>query len=295
MKLSRIKTKAFSLIELSVVILVIGVLISGIMQSRKLSARARLANARGLTVNSPVATLGDLVLWYETTSEQSFSSTEAIDGTAISTWYDLNPNIETVRNNATQTTPGNRPVYKSGVLNNLPAIEFTRANSNYLSIANASGIVNSSYTIFVVEQRTSNVSDNYFIGGSSTTANSNLYLGYYDYTTAVFGQYDNNYSTPYQPYYGKMKIHSYTFNFSQKKYYVDGILQSLNNWYSSPDPAQGLVAYPNPSLGLFTDIAKCYQGYLGEVIIFKKYLAPSDRYAVENYLGKKWGKTMSIY
>lgn len=286
---------AFSLIELAIVGLIISVLMAGILGSSALKKRAVLANARTITNSSPVADIGDLALWYESTSEKSFSADEAVDGSSVSTWYDINPNIETVRNNATQTTAGNRPTYKTNKINGLPAISFTRANSNFLAFDGTS-LANSNYTIFVVEQRTSNDTSNTFIGGTSATTNSNLSFAYQTESMTI-DQYNNTltanvfltYSTP------TPRIHTFSFNFSTKKYYVNGIEVVLTGSGTSYNIAQSLAAFPGAALGAnrISGLEKYFQGDIGEVIIFKKSLNIEDRKSVEKYLGKKWSITVS--
>jgi len=48
------KNTGFSLIELSIVILIIGILVSGVTQSSRLIRQIRIQSARNLTVNSPI-------------------------------------------------------------------------------------------------------------------------------------------------------------------------------------------------------------------------------------------------
>jgi prepilin-type N-terminal cleavage/methylation domain-containing protein len=292
MKISGMKHKAFSLIEISVVILIISVLTAGIMQSRKLSAKARLANARGLTVNSPVATMGDLVLWYETTSEKSFNSTETFDGSVVTTWYDLNPDIETVRKNATAT---NQPLYKNNIINGLPAIKFNSSNSDYFSF-DCSSISNSNYTIFITEQRRSSQSNNYFLGNNLdlNIESGSFFLGYkqdtvVNYSGYVTGSIINTYI------YGTniTRIHSFDFNFSTKKYYLNGTSQSISAPYN---PYIRQAEDPISTCSILTlgkQLTNYYEGFIGEIIIFRKYLGTSERKDVENYLGKKWGVVVS--
>lgn len=45
--------KAFSLIELSIVILIIGILVAGVTQSSRLINAMRIQSIRSLTINSP--------------------------------------------------------------------------------------------------------------------------------------------------------------------------------------------------------------------------------------------------
>ncbi|MBU6338893.1 MAG: prepilin-type N-terminal cleavage/methylation domain-containing protein [Rickettsiales bacterium] len=54
--------KAFSLIELSIVILVIGILFAGVMQGRSLIQKSRLKTAQSLTKSSPVSGIYGLLL-----------------------------------------------------------------------------------------------------------------------------------------------------------------------------------------------------------------------------------------
>ncbi|MCE3255904.1 MAG: hypothetical protein K0R25_1398 [Rickettsiaceae bacterium] len=56
---------AFSLIELSVVILVIGILVVGITKGMSIMRSAKLQSAQSLTQSSPVALIDGLKLWLE--------------------------------------------------------------------------------------------------------------------------------------------------------------------------------------------------------------------------------------
>ena len=58
--------KAFSLIELSIVILIIGILVAGVTQSSRLVSRMKQISVRSMTLNSPISSIKDLYAWYET-------------------------------------------------------------------------------------------------------------------------------------------------------------------------------------------------------------------------------------
>ena len=64
-KIKKLKL-AFSLIEISVVILIIGILIAGISQGIDLFADYRFITAKNLTKNSRVGRIEDLEIWLET-------------------------------------------------------------------------------------------------------------------------------------------------------------------------------------------------------------------------------------
>ena len=114
--------KAFSLVELSIVILIIGVLIAAAGQGIDLLQDARLSAARMLTQSSRVASIKGLSLWLETTSENSFSASEAADGSTVTSWNDINPQAN-LKNNFTATGAA-KPIYKTNIMNNLPAVLF---------------------------------------------------------------------------------------------------------------------------------------------------------------------------
>ena len=87
----KINKKAFSLIELSIVILIIGILVAGVTQSSRLISRMKQISVRSLTLNSPISSIKDLYAWYETSLESSFNEAETADGSTINNLYDLNP------------------------------------------------------------------------------------------------------------------------------------------------------------------------------------------------------------
>ncbi len=66
--------KAFSMIELSIVILIIGILISGILASNAIIKKFRIQTAQTLTISSPVQGISDSVLWLESSLDKSFKT-----------------------------------------------------------------------------------------------------------------------------------------------------------------------------------------------------------------------------
>ena len=72
--LKKDNNKAFSLIELAVVILIIGILVAAVTQGGKLVSRAKVTSAKTMTQSSPVSGIDNLSLWLETVTDQSFST-----------------------------------------------------------------------------------------------------------------------------------------------------------------------------------------------------------------------------
>ncbi len=79
-------SKAFSLIEVSVVLLIIGIFIAGILIAGNLVRKSRIAAAQSLTRSSPINTIQDSALWLESSVDSNFGDGDTVDGHAISNW-----------------------------------------------------------------------------------------------------------------------------------------------------------------------------------------------------------------
>lgn len=154
------KKLAFSLLELSIVLIIISALMIAVIKGSDLIDQAKLSSARQKTANSPVLKINNLVLWLETSLPNSFLDTEGVDGAKISTWNDVSgANLKTP-NNATQNTVANQPTYLKVGINGLPSVQFNgtpsgvgNANFSYLQLANgatASLFSGNVFTVFIV-------------------------------------------------------------------------------------------------------------------------------------------------
>ncbi len=282
--------RAFSLVELSIVILIIGVLIAGIGQGIELVQDARLSSARMLTQSSRVNSLKGVILWLESTSEASFSSTETSDNSTVSIWNDINPQA-TVKNNATQTGVSSiKPIYIEKGINNLPILRFDGV-AQYLNY-DGSALVNSDYTIFVVEKNggLTGVSPSYFLSGGDPTTNAALHLGYR--TSGVITQAHYSNDMDYTPPSHRMTptMHSFWFSTSGgKKYWNNG---GVTAEASASTQTAALVSYAGAKIAFYY-VSVYYKGDIAEIIMFSRALSDKDRQAVESYLSKKWAIKIS--
>lgn len=161
--------RAFSLIELSVVILIIGVLIAGVTQSSRLILQFKLQSARNLTNSSPVASIKGVLLWLETTDTASIEDAETENNSPVSLWKDLNPQ-SSFKNNATSS--GEDPIYIAECINGLPCLRFGGDKSLAFD---GSGLVGIDYTVIYVEQRrAANVNGKIIGSGGVAAANEVL-------------------------------------------------------------------------------------------------------------------------
>ena len=280
----------FSLIELSIVILVIGILVIGITKGSRIIKEARIKSAQSLTTGSPVASMSNILMWLESTSEKSFASSEKVNtalgatGT-ISSWNDINPSTATP-NNATQVVNANKPRYIDNDINGLPSINFD-GSSDFLGF-DGTILAGKSYTVIVVEKRLSSEERGYFISGSGPAQTNQVpHFGYRTNTTMTFAQHNNNLNvavsgfaspTPY--------MHIFIFNSGNGKTYYKNGVQLINSKTSGA--LTPLISYngaqiaKNPSGGY-------YNGNIGEIIIFSRAIKNSERLNIENYLQTKWG------
>jgi hypothetical protein len=275
------------MIELSIVILVISAIVVGVSSTQLMIKKARLANAQSLTQDSIVKTLSnDLVAWYETSMESSFIKSEIKkDAGSISKWKDNNINA-VKKNDATMTNTANQPkLYQNAFYDSIPGLRFD-GNDDYLNF-DLGKIVNSAYTIFVVDQRRSNKNENYFFSGGTSTINNRIHLGYRNDTNVTLAHYLNDanfsfpsYTTP------KSYIHSFVFNGNiGKRYSMNGNIKGTTSQLAP------LGSTINATIAKYSNIY--YNGDLAEIIIFKRSLKTEEIKAIENYLGSKYGISVS--
>ena len=275
--------KAFTLIEISVVILIIGVMLAGTFIGTRLVAKSRLAAAESLARSSPVPGIKDNMLWLETSLSASIDGSQASDGTAVTSWYDQSSNAA----KPLVVAVGTGPTY-ANTINHVHAIKFNGSTANYLQISDASFLNGTDYTIMVLEKRQSSASNNYFIGETSGSPNTSLALGYSSDSTVIHAQGNQSYSasatvSSYASSTDKPRqftfVHSSTAGNST---YINGILAAQD-------------ATKTAHLSGITSLAigKGYTGEIGEIAIFARALKPEERQPIEDYAGKKWTRSIN--
>ena len=308
------KNKAFSLIELSIVVLIIGILISGVTQGSRLIKASKLQTAKTLTLSSDVNSIKDLAMWLETSLDNSVT----IDSSStVTRWNDINPQSMS-KINAYNTTPDN-PVYVENVINGLPVIKFyvgpeipadqnfgenIEVDPNGLGL---SFLANTNYTIFVVEQRVSSGSldgkKSMFLSGHGMISPSiNLQIGYssnknfiWDNTGTGSGATKDasdwnipvTLSAAITP-----RIHTFKFDTTKGKYY------SMKSNISAPYSATNTGAIGKPLVSYYgATIGGKGPGSddlsIAEMIIFTRALSTDEIKSVEAYLGKKYAIKIS--
>jgi prepilin-type N-terminal cleavage/methylation domain-containing protein len=277
------RKSGFSLLELSVVLLVLSVLTLSIIQGKEIIRKSRISAAAQLTKSSVVNKIDGLYIWYETTMPNSFDSAETVDSGLISTWHDIS-NYSNSSINAT-ASGGNRPTYISNAMNNLPVLRFD-GSSDYMGVSTRL-LRQSDYTIFIVHQRRSSDDELYFIGGHSRYHDM-IRVGYQSSTSLLYGHGNViNHSAAIDAYTVPIPrilsiSHSSTFG---KEMYLDGTL------IDSDPNLTPTIAESTTTIGKFS--SSYYNGDIAEMIFFNRFLSSQERRDVEKYLSVKWGISVS--
>ena len=281
--------KAFSLVELSMVILIIGILIAGVSRGIDLYQDMRLATARSLTQNSRVNRIEDLTMWFESTSEQSFEKPNPNDGDRIALWKNINFKLSN-RIDVVQSTQDSKPFYVRNGINNIPALRFD--DEQFLTASNVkiSEIVSSDQaTVFMVQNNFS---------GDDTTSTFGWNNGNYRFQSHAqeggkvlidYGTTSSGFRTTTEEltnFLNQNKIITFVKNGSIVKIKINA--EILANSTSSGTIDTSLSA--DFSIGRYppANYSYCFRGYIGEFIVFKKALTDAEIKDIEKYLSKKW-------
>lgn len=289
--------KAFSLIELSIVILIIGILIAGVTKGSILINKMRLSTARSLTQSAPVSSVKDLILWLDSTSRYSFIDSETENKLSITTWYDLNPTASN-RNDFTGIG-GSSPLYATNCINALPCVQFN--GSEYMEAKLDSGRT-SKVTIFAVtvadklpsysaetilvtkdwNDELNNSSWLYYLENSGE-----FQIRYYENDLAKVG--DNANYLPIE----RAHIATAVDDDTNYKIYYDGKLsdEEVVTTFQTGVTGPNILQVGGWYYGGFLDYA--FKGSIGEIIVFNRALNEEERRSIEKYLGQKWGIAIS--
>ena len=294
---------AFSLIELSIVLIVIGLVVSAVIGGKKLVSAARLQSAKLATQSSPVNSIEGLHFWTDSISEDSFDPDEVQDHNPIATdnkissWKDINKAKSAIaRDSFDQDSELLKPTYIKDGPNGLPVIRFDGSN-DFMSISGTKHYSN--FAIFVVYKTTvTHGIDQEATGGIKGTSGQKYLFG------AEHGQnsggagvglsvgtngisvyeHASGYMPPLAVYQGTAAAQ---FNVTLIEYidntpyiYINGnqVHQGLQSNKNSYAPRQlGGGSYGN------------FAGDVAEIIIYSRSLSDDEKSDINSYLMNKWG------
>ena len=295
--------KAFSLIELSIVILIIGILVAGVTQSSRLVGQMKIISARSITKNSPVSSILGLSLWYETTDDNSLTSATNANNPSnndrISSWNDLNPN-QVTKINIFQTNDSLRPIYiANSPINGLPSLLFNN-NEYFELIASGSGqlplrVGDDTFTFIAVWRTLSPAYTQSIVEQNTNT--SNLISGARAAMLIGGGGWgfngEGNDSALIALNVNSNRIGVITNN--------NGLINIYDNKLSSPNSTSSI----NNSLenlseaGLYVGVkgagarTERFYGYISEIIIYDRVLSIDEINDITQYLSRKYSIKLS--
>lgn len=126
--------KAFSILELTVVMGIIAIILAVAIGSQGILRQIRLAKAKQLTKSSPALEFYDktgenaLLAWYDASDEDNFIFASA-SSFAVEKWLDISGN----GNDLTAYAADQRPEWNEDLINDLPALDFERSEADQLS------------------------------------------------------------------------------------------------------------------------------------------------------------------
>jgi hypothetical protein len=321
------KLSAFSFIELSIVILIIGILVAGIVSSSRLVGQYRITSARNTSSSSSIASISGMILWLDVVAENKITNTSdvaPVDGDRVKTWVDANPQ-STTPITFSQPAAGTGPVYESDGINNLPTLYYQGtasggtgtwdhdSDNGTAAVSSAGCLTNGSYdstinpgrfTAFIVFQPLVDVSSNTGSIYSSVGSNTGFSLvKAATKLTANFGTGSgvkalHSVSTALRNSY----IMSMTRSATTSNYYLNGAVATTSSTGAEDAAtltALTVAAYTANStaatgVGCAVTPGLYFNGYISEVILFDRDLKAEERRSVESYLSKKYGVRVSV-
>ena len=286
--------KAFTLVEISMVFLVLGILISGISTGLDLYQDFRITTAKSLTQNSRVGRIDGLVLWLESSQKSSYEPNNIKDGTPITKWKNIIPNqltSEKSKYDAVKTSISvSGPIYRENIANSLPGLEFVNTENRCMQVASGfdgDGKYSSVFLVFETSNNWTNSLDYrmisrwpnggafYEIRNGGTPFSNNAGYEIFSYNSQALSPVKNK---------------LYSFNLiidrsSNIKFYLNkkSLGAIANSW-------TGTYSFSDLFIGCKGGWASLYpDAYYLEIIVYDRAINDSERIDIENYLAQKWG------
>ena len=287
--------KAFSLIEISIVVLIVGILIAGVSKAIDIVIDSKLNSARSITKGSQIIRIPNVVLWLETSTSESWSDNKRGEATFNNTttkpvfWNDLSQQIS---KDLGFKFIGNF-YYKDGSFGTLPRLKPISSIDSNKSINFSDIFDEKGFTIFVVVKPTASKSILKFcpqISNITTcTGNSQLFLQYDENKKAKITFTGNNISENVVADIASaakdgngddIEIISVLGNDVNVNLFSNGI--PYKNSIATPYKRQNYLGYFN--IGSDNSGVEYY-----EIIVFGSFLDDNSRYRVQKYLSEKYG------
>lgn len=256
--------KAFSLIEISVVLIVVAILATALMQSNFLVSLSRLNSAKSLTNKAIENNPQSLVAWYETSSDISLVKGENNENFLITKWHNINSQNRSSESNDLSSI---NVKYKKEGINNLPSLQFQGDGKLFVNNLKQGKLIQA--TIFFVFMPDFSSNNQMTIFDSANTNNQTAILISRSMLNANIGES----SKPY--------IMAFYLNGENSKFFLNNS-QNFTNFNGGVNLINGV------SIGNNSGSSNGFSGFISEVIIFDSPLKLEARQNIFNYLAKKY-------
>jgi len=187
----------------------------------------------------------------------------------IQTWYDQSGS----NNHASQTVTTSQPwIVRDASWTSKPTV---RCGGTGFLTYSGTGLVNTNYTVAISTARTSNGINNYFLGGTASTTNQNLTLGYRTDILFTHIQYNADYNMTVAGYVAPIPetfVVKHSSTLGKTTHRNGSLLGSSVN-------VQPLTAYAGSAIGRFGSAV--YNGDISEVILLSSYVSDTERSILE--------------
>ncbi len=285
--------KAFSLIEISVVILVIGVLIAGISQGVDLYSEFKIKTAQKLTTNSQVSRIEDLTLWLETTLEKSFQ-TKMVNNSSVPQWNNISPFDFDIKNAFSYSINSNTPpIYLENNINGLPVVQFRKEAKNCMQVESGFDKNTENVTIFLALILKSVSSERRIIEKWSDTSKPYPYVLRHNFFIAAYSGISGILNNPRASISDSVKA-NFPYIVSARRVKSGNLSIWLNGVKGSDTSDTTTLASTNTSplyIGCqgISSIAATFGDFnVGEIIIYSRALSDIEISRVNQYLSQKW-------
>ena len=295
MKNKKYSLRAFSLVELLIVLFVISLLLALVFEGTSLVSSARINNARSFTVKSVVPEIPGLIAWYETSLIDSIKAGESVNNAQISEWRDISPSSVAAQKNKLTKTASANLIYKIEGINQIPSLLFDGNSNAKLTLSNFYQGTSPVFTIFLVFQPSITPAVNTILGGIqaspnqtsiSLTSPTTIQL---DAGTAAATNTTNNSASFAQ---GDDYILSAYFNSTSSQVFVNNVTARIGLDVSDGSPSGILSTGTNPLNGLTIGSnppgTSTFPGFISEIIIYNRPLQIQERRDIFKYLSNKY-------
>ncbi|MBL6664395.1 MAG: prepilin-type N-terminal cleavage/methylation domain-containing protein [Rickettsiales bacterium] len=277
------KKSAFSLVELSVVVVIVTILVAGIFMGGGLVKNARLSNARSHTAKSVVKDMPGLVAWYETTIKDSFNPGETFDNAQITQWRDISPSskIGLTNQNVLTKLASSAVIYVESGINDIPSIEFDGTAGIDLSAFYQGN--SAQQTIFLVFSP-STITTQTLIDADSGThsiamqSSNQITLNAGNSATTSTGTYPASFTA------SDNYIMAVYFDGSNSRVYLNHATNKVGNGNIIP----GSSEMTGLTVGSTSAGSSVYTGLISEIIIFNRVIKIQERKDIMSYLSTKY-------